>query len=196
MPELNDIIANITSNPWQLAALVAVVLLLAGLLWRMVRGRRSRFEQVLADISFDRIESLVVPKADEGEIMLDYLLLTSQGLLVLEVKDVAGTIFGGDKLQQWSVMSQERRFTFNNPQPALYDRIAAIRQIVREVPVAGRILFLDGAEFAKGTPDLVTDLDGLAADFGEPDKNAARFKVEAFKPHWELIRRSAAEGGT
>lgn len=184
---------NFQDKPWLLPALVVGVLLLVWLLWRMIRGRRSHFEQVLNDISFDRIQGLVVPKADEGEIMLDYLVLTSQGLLVLEVKDVQGTIFGGDKLQQWSVMNEERRFTFNNPQPALYDRIAAIRQIVREVPVAGRVLFLDGAEFAKGTPDLVTDLDGLAADFGEADKNAARFKVEAFKPHWDLIRRSARD---
>lgn len=180
-------------NPWMIAAAAVGGLLLLILLWRLVRGRKSHFEQVLHDISFDRIEGLVVPKADEGEIMLDYLILTSKGLLVLEIKDVAGTIFGGDKLQQWSVMNDERRFTFNNPQPALYDRIAAIRQIVREVPVEGRILFLDGAEFAKGTPDLVTDLNGLEADFGEPDKNAARFKVEAFKPHWDLIRQSAQE---
>lgn len=181
------------ANPWLLPVLIVGGLLIVWLLWRLIRGRRSHFEQVLDDISFDRIQALVVPKADEGEIMLDYLLLTSQGLLVLEVKDVQGTIFGGDKLQQWSVMNEERRFTFNNPQPALYDRIAAIRQIVREVPVAGRILFLDGAEFAKGTPELVTDLNGLEADFGEPDKNAARFKIEAFKPHWELIRQSAQE---
>ena len=192
MSELTDI----QSNPWLLAALVAGALLLIWLVWKLIRGRKSHFDRVIDEISYDRIEGLVVPKADEGEIMIDYLLLTSQGLLVLEVKDVQGTIFGGDKLQQWSVMSQERRFTFSNPQPALYDRIAAVRQIVRQVPVAGRILFLDGAEFAKGTPDLVTNLDNLEADFGEPDKNAARFKVEAFKPHWELIRQSAAEPAT
>ena len=148
-------------------------------------------EHAIQEISFDCIEGLIIPNADEGEILVDYLLLTSNGLLILDVKDVQGTVFGGDKLQDWTVITDKRRFTFSNPQPSLYDRIAAVRQIVREVPVAGRILFLDGAEFSKGVPDLVSDITSLVAEFGEPDKNAAKFKIEAFKPYWEQIRKQA-----
>ena len=157
--------------------------------YRIVSRKRGSFDHVVADISFDRIEGLVIPNADEGEILIDYLLLTTQGLLILEVKDVQGIVFGGDKMQDWTVINDERRYTFSNPQPALYDRIAAVRQIVRQVPVAGRILFLDGAEFTKGVPNLVCTLDELVDEFGEPDKNAATFKIEAFKPHWDLIRK-------
>jgi len=180
-----------SDNPWLLPIAAIVLLSIAWVVYRLVRGRGGDFERAVADISFDRIDGLVIPSADEGEILVDYLLLTAQGLLVLEVKDVQGTVFGGDKLQDWTVINDERRYTFSNPQPALYDRIAAVRQIVREVPVAGRILFLDGAEFAKGTPGLVSSLDQLVSEFGEPDKKAAKFKIEAFKPHWELIRKQA-----
>ena len=55
-----------------------------------------------------------------------------------------------------------------------------MRQIVREVPVAGRIVFLDGADFTKGVPSMVTTLDDLMDEFGEPDKAAAEVKIEAF----------------
>lgn len=180
-----------SDNPWLLPLAAVALLLLVWLVYRFVRGRRGGLEGALADISFDRIEGLVIPSADEGEILVDYLLLTAKGLLILEVKDNQGIVFGGDKLQDWSVINDERRYTFSNPQPALYDRIAAVRQIVREVPVAGRILFLDGADFTKGVPDLVTNLAELVSEFGEPDKNAAKFKIEAFKPHWALIRKEA-----
>ena len=61
-----------------------------------------------------------------------------------------------------------------------------ITEILKE-----RILFLDGAEFTKGIPNLVSTLDELLAEFGEPDKAAAKFKVEAFKPHWDLVRKAA-----
>ncbi len=180
-------------NPWLLPMAAAVVLLIVWLIVKIIRRKSGGLEHALAEISFDRIEGLVIPSADEGEILIDYLLLTSQGLLILEVKDVQGTLFGGDKLQDWTVITNERRFTFSNPQPALYDRIAAVKQIVREVPVAGRILFLDGAEFTKGTPGLVSNLTQLVEEFGEPDKKAAKFKIDAFKPHWELIRKQAVD---
>ena len=176
--------------PWLPPILAVLALLSIWLLYRLVRSRKCDLETVLADISYDRLDGLVIPSADEGEIVLDYLLLTSRGLLILEVRDVRGVVFGGDKMQEWTVISDERRYTFPNPQPALYDRIAAVRQIVRQVPVAGRILFLDGADFTKGVPGLVCSLSDLRAEFSETNKAAAKIKIEAFMSHWELIARN------
>lgn len=178
-------------SPWVLPLAAVGALLVLWLAWRWIFGRGTPLQRALGEISYDRIEELVIPSADEGEIQIDQLLLTSQGLLILEIKDVQGTVFGSDKMSDWTVIAQDRRFTFPNPQPALYDRIAAVKQIVREVPVAGRVLFLDGAEFTKGVPSMVCDLEELVREFGEPSKDAARFKIEAFKPHWELIRNRA-----
>jgi hypothetical protein len=175
----------------------ALVVLLLLLIWFWIRHRRSRrptMASVFATIAFERIDNLIVPNADEGEIQIDHLLLTPNGLLVIDVKDGHGTVFGSDKMQDWTVISEERRFTFGNPQPALYDRIAAVRAIVRQVPVSGRILFLDGANFTKGVPGLVCTLDQLLEEFGETDKATAKVKVEAFKPHWETIRRRSVAG--
>ena len=184
-------IAEIEITPWMMGLLAVLLLLVIWLLYRYIQGGSAKLQRVLDDIAFERIERLIIPGADEGEIQVDQLLLTSQGLLILEIKEIEGTVFGSDKMQDWTVISDDRRFTFSNPQPALYDRIAAVRQIVRQVPVAGRVLFLDGAEFTKGTPGLVCSLDELAAEFGEPDKKAAKFKIEAFRPHWELISKAA-----
>ena len=175
--------------PW-LGAVAVVIMLLGWWLYRRNRDS-NRLKRVLGEISHDRIDGLVIPNGDDGEIQIDHLLLTSQGLLIVDIKDATGTVFGGDKLKEWTVISEERRYTFSNPQEALYDRIAAVGHIVRQVPVAGRILFLDGAEFKKGIPSLVSTLDELLAEFGEPDRAAAKFKIEAFKPHWDLIRKAA-----
>jgi hypothetical protein len=169
------------------------VLLLLLVVWLVYRRRvgGDHLQRVLREIAFARIEGFIVPDSDEGEIQIDYLLLTSQGLLILHIKDVQGVVFGSDKMQDWTVISKNRRFTFSNPQPALYDRIAAVRHIVRQVPVEGRVLFLDGAEFTKGVPSMVCTLDELLEEFGEKDKAAAQRKVEAFKPHWELLQKHA-----
>ncbi len=176
------------------ATLLPLLLIVLLLTWLVIRARKSHsrsLSHTLDNIAFGRIEDLVIPNADEGEIHIDHLVLTAQGLLIVDVKDVSGAVFGSDKMQDWTVISDDRRFTFANPQPALYDRIAAVRQIVRQVPVAGRIVFLDGASFTKGVPELVTTLDELRDEFGEKDKAAAKVKIEAFLPHWELIHDRA-----
>lgn len=174
-----------------IVAAAAVVLLL--LVWLIYRRRISgnRLQRVLDDISYDRVDGVLLPNGDEGEIQIDHLLLTARGLLIIDIKDVSGTVFGSDKMENWTVISNEHRFTFSNPQPAMYDRIAAVRHIVRQVPVEGRLVFLDGAEFTKGIPELVAGIDDLHSEFGEPDKAAGKFKIEAFKPHWDLVRKAA-----
>ncbi len=185
-----------TGSEFPIWALVVAAIVLIAVVWLAYRrffAGGTPLERALSDISYERMEALVIPSADEGEIQVDQLLLTSQGLLILEIKEVQGTVFGSDKMSDWTVISDDRRFTFSNPQPALYDRIAAVRQIVRQVPVEGRVLFLDGADFSKGVPSLVCSLEDLIAQFGEPDKNAAKFKIEAFMPHWELIQQAAAQ---
>ena len=174
-----------------LPLILVVALLLLWLLHRRRVGQKRSLATVLKQIGFERYDNLIVPNGDEGEIQIDHVLLTANGVLIIHVKDVIGTVFGSDKMQEWAVISENRRFTFANPQPALYDRIAAVRHIVREVPVAGRILFLDEATFTKGVPELVCTLDDLLSDFGETDRSSAKVKVEAFRPHWEKMRRFA-----
>lgn len=179
-----------SAQAWWLIPL-GVALLLAIWFWYRRRDAGNRLKKILTEIAHDRIENLLIPNADEGEIQIDHLLLTSQGLLIIDIKEAAGTVFGSDKMTEWAVISDERRYTFPNPQAALYDRVAAVRHIVRQVPVAGRILFLDDAHFTKGVPSSVSNLDQLLEDFGEADKAVAKVKVDAFKPHWDLIRKAA-----
>lgn len=172
--------------------LLGVALLLVAVIGAFIVYRRRKasgsLQQVLNEIGFDRIDGLVLPNADEGEIQIDHLLLTSRGFLILHIKDVQGVVFGSDKMQDWTVMAEDRRYTFANPQPALYDRIAAVRHVIKDVPVSGRLLFTDGAEFTKGVPDMVTTLEQLAIDFSDTDRSAAQRKVDAFKSYWEKLK--------
>ena len=180
----------VDQSQWLLPLASILVLLVAWLFYRR-RMRATGLQHVLNEISYDRIDGLLIPDGSDGEIQIEHLLLTSHGLLIVDIKDVVGTVFGSDKMQDWTVISDNRRYTFPNPQPALIDRIAAVRHIVRQVPVAGRIVFLEGAEFKKGVPEFVADTDELRAEFFEQDRAAGKVKFEAFKPHWDLVRKHA-----
>ncbi|MFQ5546852.1 MAG: nuclease-related domain-containing protein, partial [Woeseia sp.] len=188
---MSDFLAADSPGTYLLPLLLVALLLALLAVYRRRHRKVRRLRKVFAAIGFDRIDGLLIPSADEGEIQVDHLLLTSEGLLIVDIKDVNGAVFGSDKMQDWTVISDDHRFTFANPQHALYDRIAAVRQIVRQVPVAGRILFLDDAEFTKGMPGLVCTLDSLLDEFLEKNRSVGKVKVEAFKPHWDLIRDAA-----
>jgi len=181
----------ITNNlPLVVAAALLLLAVVAAVIVLLRRRRRS-LSGVINAIAYERLSDFVIPNADEGEIHIDHLLLTAEGLLILDLKEADGAVFGSDKMQDWTVIGKERRYTFSNPQPALYDRIAAVKQIVRQVPVTGRVLFSDGANFTKGIPALVCKLDELEREFGDTDKTGAAARIDAFKPQWELLRQSA-----
>lgn len=186
---MKDLLPAEFSSAWLLPLLLAVLLLA----WLIIRWRRSSgraLSRALDTIAYERIENLLIPNTEGGEIHIDHLVLTSRGLLVVDVKDVEGTVFGSDRMENWTVISKNHRFTFANPQAPLYDRIAAVHQLVQDVPVAGRVVFLDKAEFTKGVPSMVCSVDELVEQYAEQDKAASEDKIEAFMPQWELIHNA------
>jgi hypothetical protein len=153
---------------WLWAAAAVALLGLAAAVasrWYRRRSRRRALLQRLARISFEAVHQMLVPDGMGGYFHVDHLLLTPRGVLVLDTRRVAGLIFGGDQMSEWTVMARGRRFTFENPQPALYDRIAAVKALVGELPVEGRLLFANVAKFTKGIPKWVVMLDSIEVEF-------------------------------
>jgi hypothetical protein len=119
---------------------------------------------------------------------VDFLLLTLRGVVVIDLRNVKGNIFGGDQMAEWTVMDGARRFTFTNPQGALYDRIAAVKAIAGDVPVEGRIVFTRRGRFPKGLPKWTLMLDALRAEFPAADFESPADTVARFREGWQSLR--------
>ena len=135
------------------------------------RLRRRSLLARLERIAFAAAHQVLVPDGMGGFIHIDHLLLTPRGVLVLDTRRVAGLIFGGDQMSDWTVMGRGRRYTFDNPQPALYDRIAAVKALMGDTPVEGRLLFSNAGKFTKGIPKWVLMLDGIEVEFPVVDRS-------------------------
>jgi hypothetical protein len=133
-------------------------------------ARRKSLLARLNRVAYEAAHQVLVPDGMGGYIHIDHLLLTPRGVLVLDTRRVAGLIFGGDQMSDWTVIGR-RRFTFDNPQPALYDRIAAVKALVGEFPVEGRLLFSNIGKFTKGMPKYVMMLDGIEVEFPPVDRS-------------------------
>jgi Nuclease-related domain len=170
-----------------LLGLVIAGLVLAHRHWRRYRARRQlsrSFEAVSAEI----LRDVLVPDGSGGQLHIDFLLLTGRGLLVVDYRDVEGVVFGGEHMREWAVMNGSDRSTFLNPLEALYDRIAAVRQLAGEVPVEGRIVFADHAKFPKGRPPRVMRLDLLEQEYPPPAAGTTH-PGERYRPTWDELKK-------
>lgn len=144
---------------------LALAIIAAGLLAMLVflirRRRAGGLETRLAAVSRDVISNVLIPDGEGGEIHLDYVLLLPDRILLLDIRQLTGNVFGSDTMQDWTVINGSRRFTFANPQHALYDRLAALRRLLPGAQISGVIAFGSGAIIKKGMPTDVTELESL-----------------------------------
>jgi Nuclease-related domain len=178
-------------------AIVVIVAITTGLLYfmlRLVRRRRARTQLAakITEIGFENLQNVLIPDGMGGSMHVDFVLLTPRGVLVIDLRDIAGNIFGGDQMTEWTVMNGAERFTFQNPQNSLYDRVAAVRSLVGEVTVEGRILFTRRGNFPKGLPRWTLMVDSLRAEFPAADRQAFDSWLEKLRPAWENLRATAA----
>ena len=169
-----------------IGALVAVVVLLGWLYWRRRRG--PELKQAIESVAIERLQNVLVPDGMGGHIQVEHLLLTGQGLVVIDAKSFAGTIFASERMAEWTVIGKQGRFTFPNPLGTLYDRVAALRQLVRDVPVAGYVLFAGGADFTKGRPRDVLSAAELVERYRRPEREDLERLLVAFSPHWDRVK--------
>lgn len=173
------------------AVTATLILLGLGVWWSVRRRKHSSIREALAAIAVDRMEDIVVPDGMGGEIHIEHLILTVRGVLVINVKRFEGVIFASDRMDQWTAMSAEGRSTFPNPLGALYDRVAAVRQLVRDVAIDGYVVFPASADFSKGRPADIRLPDDLLEVYAKPSKEETARFIEAFGPHWARIRQAA-----
>jgi len=153
------------------------------------RSRRKALLERLKRVAFETVHQVLVPDGMGGFIHIDHLLLTPRGVLVLDTRRVAGLIFGGDQMSDWTVMGRGHRYTFDNPQPSLYDRIAAVKALMGDVPVEGRLLFSNAGKFTKGIPKWVTMLDSIEVEFPvvDPGSRASPAYTQATEAWAKLL---------
>jgi hypothetical protein len=141
---------------------------------------------------FEHLRDVLVPDGQGAALHVDFLLLTARGVIVIDLRDIAGNIFGGDQMSAWTVMHRAQRYTFGNPQPGLYDRIAAVRALAQGLPVEGRIVFTTRGRFPKGLPRYTLMLDSLPSEFPASERDLMRSLLEGWMPAWAAIKKSVA----
>jgi hypothetical protein len=171
------------------AVAVALLAFFGGRTYVMRRRDARRVARVTAG-SADFLRNVLVPDGNGGVFHLDFVLLTSRGVVVIDMRDILGIVFGGDQMTDWTLMAGARRSTFANPQSGLYDRIASVKAIAPDTPVEGRIVFTKRAKFPKGLPRFTVMLESVAAEFPKLGAAELEVAVSKYRPGWERLKET------
>ncbi|HEY5810310.1 MAG TPA: NERD domain-containing protein [Povalibacter sp.] len=176
---------------WPVAGAAALLALLVWIFLRIQAFRTRRaIDASIASVGYEMLKNVLLPNGNGGQIHLNYVLLTQRGVLVADLLDLPGAVFGGEQMLEWTAIGKKRRYTFANPQHALYDRMAAVKLLIGDVPVEGRVIFTVRSSFPKGKPRNVLRIDDLADDFPVVDKVRGNITA-AFGNVWDNVKKHA-----
>lgn len=167
----------LTIQEYRIYILAAVaVILLAAVSWygwrRMQKGRHQRHvESVVRSLGLPTIRDAVFPDGLDGLAFIDYLLLVPGGVIVLDVENSEGHLFGGESVDQWSQVINNRTYKFHNPLYANQTKCQAVKWNVENMAqqeqdvhwqTYGWVVFSNAGNFPKGIPGHVSMVDDLA----------------------------------
>ncbi|WP_303909057.1 nuclease-related domain-containing protein [Thiohalomonas denitrificans] len=152
-----------------LLAIGPASLLLALGIWLLgpALGRRSRQRAVLRtlrNLGPEIRRDVVLEDGIEGLTFIDYVVMTPDGAMAVEVLPHKGAIFGAENADQWSQVIGHKTTRFPNPMARTREQVSALRLAAKELKPRGLVLFGPDCTFPKGKPRGVAVPDELQTD--------------------------------
>jgi hypothetical protein len=179
---------------WLAAVLIlAVLLMLLYLLRGQLRNWREkrRITRAAKRLGARILRDVHLPDGMGSELSIDFLVLATDAILVIDVKRYDGMIFGSANTDEWTQTLNSRSYKFPNPDAYLLHQVGAVRNVVRKTPVRGLHLFSDNAVFPWDKPSNVLQVkDMLCSDTRRPRLKDIPVELrEAWKQFTRALRQ-------
>ena len=164
-----------------LSVAVAIIFIGAGwYVWRHLSKTRHQrqIHKVLESIGAKYLHDIILPDGIEGYTHIDYLLLAPNGVVVLDINFSEGHLFGGESIDQWTQVVNNKTYKFNNP---LYNNQTKCQAVMWNVENSlpenvnvddswetyGWVAFSSAGNFPKGSPNHVSMIKDLKSAFDQ-----------------------------
>lgn len=180
------LLASLRDAPWVWAAGVVLVVIVSAVGYRSYRNRHARrLRRTIRGLGSQVLSNVLIPDSVEGQVHVDYLVLSAGGILVIDIKDYRGMLFGGENTDVWTQVVDGRSYKFDNPLHRNRAREAAVRALAPGETVRGIVVFTDAGHFPRQRPPGVYMLASLTDELALG--NAA--VPAALQGSWDQIER-------
>jgi hypothetical protein len=106
--------------------------------------------------SYRRLHNVTLVTRD-GTTQIDHVIVSPFGVFVIETKNMAGWIFGGEKQAQWTQRLYRKTFRFQNPLRQNYKHVKAVEEMLDVPPgtVHSVVAFMGDSVFKTPMPENV-----------------------------------------
>ena len=155
-------------------------------IWLSVKTRYC-----LNRLGIKQITNFRCPDGLGGYFIIDRLLMLSDGISLVIFKQYPGSIFCADNIEEWSQIVDGKSYHFHNPLIDLDYQINAVSACIPGIPVDGFLFFDHQADFPKGHPERVIQMDTIPQSLiRDKDTDAQESVVSA----WELLCSGSCDG--
>lgn len=121
----------------------------------------------------------------DGTTQIDHILITQNGILVIETKHYTGWLFANERQKQWTQVIYKVKNKFQNPIFQNLKHVRAVRQLLDFLPenhIQSLVVFSGDAQFKTDIPDGVIHIEELisyidAMRYGTISDNRVQFCV-------------------
>ena len=155
---------SIEDHPWLIGPLILAVLLILIFLCRNALRHWWEGYQItraVQQLGARMLRNVHLPDGMGGEISIDFVVLSTDEILIVNVKRYDGMIFGGAQTDEWTQTINSRSYKFPNPDHYLLQQVGVVRAIVPKAPIRGMHLFTNNAVFPWGKPSNVCQVKDL-----------------------------------
>ncbi|MDT8376032.1 MAG: NERD domain-containing protein [Mariprofundaceae bacterium] len=175
-------------SPWVIAAFAVLLFVLCAVLLGAYMRKSSdmrHLKRVIRKHGYAVEQNVVLSDGIDGYLFVDYLILLRGKIIAMKVEPSSGYIFGGEKIDEWTRVENNRTGKFKNPMQEVGLFVQQVRHTLGFDAVEACVLFGSKSVFPKGVPQGVLQM----AHFGE-ELDALKGgddKHEAAQQAWEKL---------
>lgn len=172
---------------WGIPALLSLIALIIVLPSVVNYLRRSQQNRRILGLGRAVQRRVWMDDGMDGKTFIDYLLLTDDGILLVNRNQREGIIFAGERMDSWAQVIGRKTYHFPNPLHELEALVAALRQQYTGIPIDYRLVFTNRCSFPKGKPATIERL----SDIPKPDEEKQQPPpAPALAEAWEQLQSS------
>jgi hypothetical protein len=141
---------TIESQSWLIVPLILAVLLILMFLFRTALRHWWEGCQITwaaKRLGARMLRDINLPDGLGSEISIDFVVLSTDAILIIGVKRYDGMIFGGTQTDEWTQTINNRSYKFPNPDHYLLQQVSVVSSIVPKAPIRSMHLFTNNAVF-------------------------------------------------